>query len=495
MIDRLDPHSSYVPPEEVARRRERVRGSFGGVGIRYNVLNDTARVLSPIEDSPSAQAGIRAGDRIVSVEDSTAIGLSNQELRRRLTGPKGTQVRFTVVRPPTGERHTFTIRRAEISLSSIPSFYMIDDQTGYVDVDRFAQPTHDEFVRTITDLKDQGMHRLLLDLRGNQGGVMEAAIDVVDEFLGHPGQEIVRLEGRLPSTNQTRRTQAGGILKDEPVILLVDDRTASASEILAGTLQDHDRALIVGRRTYGKALVQKPYQLNDGSLLNLTVGRYYTPTGRLIQTPFDADDRQDYYATKASNQRTAVHDVRAYKESIPDSLTYRTVHGRTVFGGGGILPDYVVQPDTTTLSGFLRRGELDRFFAFFASEWVGAHERSLRNEWQNRRDAFLASYRIPEDALARFWTYAQRKEVLTLTASSEAVNPSRQVFSQTKTSAVAPLVRAHLRGQVANILFGSGAGQPALNEVDPTVQKALSLWPDSRELASYHTPASGRGDE
>lgn len=494
MLDRLDPHSSYTPAEEVARLRERIRGSFGGVGIRFDVLADTARVLSPIEGGPSAEAGLRAGDRIVAIEGAPAIGLSSEELRQRLTGAKGTQVTFTVYRPHLDERRTVTVRRDEIPLSSIRSSYMMDRKTGYVDIGRFAQPTHEEFVRTIDQLKDEGMDRLVLDLRGNDGGVMKAAIDVADEFLGEPNQEIVRLEGRIPSTNQTRRTQAGGILTDAPVILLVDRNTASASEILAGTLQDHDRALIVGRRTYGKALIQKPYQLNDGSLLHLTVGRYYTPTGRLIQTPYEAGDRQGYYQTKLE-QRTAVRDVRTYKDNIPDSLTYRTVHGRTVFGGGGILPDYVVKPDTSSLSGFLRRGELDRFFAFFATEWLADREGTLRNKWQRRPEDFLSSYRVPDEALSRFWSYAERNEVLTLTTDPESVNPSQQVFPRTETDAAADLVRAHVRGQMANVMFGEGTGQSALNQVDPTVQKALSLWDSSRELASYHSSSSGSSRE
>ncbi len=495
MLNRLDPHSSYTPSEEVASRRERMRGSFGGVGIRFNVVDDTARVLSPIQDSPSAEAGLRADDRIVAIEDATALGLSQRELRQRLTGPKGTNVTFTVYRPTTNERLTFTIRRAEIPLSSIRSSYMIDDETGYVDIGRFAQPTHKEFVRAVDQLKDANMNRLVLDLRGNNGGVMEAAIKIADEFLGKPSEEIVRLEGRIPNTNKTRRTRAGGILEDEPVILLVNDQTASASEILAGTLQDHDRALVVGQRTYGKALVQKPYQLNDGSLLNLTVGRYYTPTGRLIQTPYETGNLQDYYQTKVDQQRAAVQNIREYKDNIPDSLTYRTVHGRTVFGGGGILPDYVIQPDTTSLSGFLHHTDLDRFFLLFSSEWFAQHEQALRSKWQNRPEEFLSSYRIPKEALSRFWSYAQKKEVLTLTTDSASIDPSRQTFSKAETADATDLVRARLHGHMANVMFGEGTGQPALNEVDPTVQKALTLWPSSQELASYHASSSRSGGE
>jgi carboxyl-terminal processing protease len=433
-----------------------------------------------------------AGDRIVEIEDSTAIGLSTQAIRDRLTGPRGTEVTFTIYRPLSDERLTFTIRRGEIPLYSIHASYMIDDRTGYLEIGRFAKSTPDEFLRAVDELKDQGLERLVLDLRGNPGGVLESAVRIADEMLGAPGKTIVELKGRSPGTNQTWRTQSGGLLDEEPVTLLVNGNTASASEILAGALQDHDRALLVGRRTYGKGLVQKPFQLNDGSLLNLTVGAYYTPVGRFIQTPYEDGQEQASYEKTFTEQSGAVYRVRTFEEQIPDSLTYRTMHGRTVFGGGGIVPDYVVRPDTTSLSGFLRQRELDRFFAFFLGEWFPKHEQQLRGTWQNREDAFLSSYRVPEEALSAFWRYAERKGVLTLTATPAAADPGRQVYAESATQDVRPVVRAHVKGQLANVLFGDGTGQPTLNRMDPTVQEALSLWSSSQDLADYHTAASGR---
>lgn len=487
MLKRLDPHSQYVPPEEVDRKRDRMRGSFGGVGIRFDILNDTARVISSIDDGPSKRAGIRAGDRIIKVEGSSAIGLSQEDVRNRLTGKKGTSVSFTIYRPLTKKRLTFTITRDEIPLYSINSAYMVDNRTGYMEIGRFSKSTHDEFLKRVDALKEKGMERLLIDLRGNEGGVMEPAIKIADEMLGRPGMTIVETKGRVASANQTWRTQNGGALANAPVTLLVDRNTASSSEVLAGALQDHDRALLVGRRTYGKGLVQKSYSLNDESLLSLTVGAYYTPVGRFIQTPYENGSRKAYLKKKLSSRREAVYNVRAYKNSIPDSLTYHTEHGRTVFGGGGILPDYVIQPDTASLKGFLQRSEADRLFKFHASQWFSKHDQDLRSRWLSRKDEFLSTYNLPDQAVSSFWSYAQQREMLTLTTNSDSVAPHQNVFPKSETQAASDIVRTHVKGQLANVIFGNESGKPILNKFDPTVQKALSLWPSSQELASYHT--------
>ena len=488
MLDRLDPHSSYVPPEQAKRTRQSYEGSFGGIGIEFDVLDDTARVVSPLAGGPSQKAGLMAGDRIVKIKDSTAVGLSMQEIRKKLTGEIGTEVTFTVYRPLSDSRHTFTIERGEIPLYSISSSYMIDDKTGYIQVGRFAKSTTREFLQKVDTLKADGMERLVVDLRQNPGGVMQSAVQIADEMLGTAGQTIVETRGRSDNINQTFRAQDGGRLAHAPITVLVDGNSASASEILAGALQDHDRGLLVGRRTFGKALVQTPSRLNDDSFIQLTVGRYYTPVGRLIQTPYEKGDMQNYYEEKFANRRDAVYNVQKYKDSIPDSLTYETDHGRTVFGGGGILPDYVVAPDTTSLTGFLERSEVDRLFAVSARQWFSSHDQELRRTWRDRKDEFLQTYEVPDEAVSAFWDYVQEEEILTLTEQSDAVNPSEQTYPAADTAEAHDLVRHHLKGYVANTLFGQGAGQPVLNEVDPAVQRAMSLWPSSQELASYYAP-------
>jgi len=489
MLKSLDPHSTYVPAKQAQRTRDRYRGSFGGIGIRFDVLNDTARVVSPLAGGPSEKAGIIAGDRIVRIEDSTAVGLSMRDIRERLTGKIGTSVSFTVYRPLSDSRHDFTIKRGEIPLYSVHSSYMVDESTGYIEVGRFAKSTPEEFMEKVDTLKQQGMERLVVDLRQNPGGIMESAVQIADEMLGTGGTTIVETRGRSNRINQTLRANTGGALAHQPVTVLVDGNTASASEILAGALQDHDRGLIVGRRTFGKGLVQKPYRLNDGSFLQLTVGRYYTPVGRLIQTPYEKGKMEAYYEQKFANRHDAVFNVQKYRESIPDSLTYETDHGRTVFGGGGILPDYVVKPDTASISGFLQRSEVDRLFSVATRQWFSDHNKDLRGTWRNRKDEFLASYTVPDAAVSSFWAFVQEKEILTLTTTPDAVDPQKQVYLKEDADDARRIVRLHLKGYIANTLYGRGAGRPLLNQVDPTVQRAMSLWPASTDLAGYHTAA------
>ena len=489
MLESLDPHSSYIPSEQVRDTRDRYEGSFGGIGIRFEPASepsDTARVISPIAGGPSETVGVMAGDRIVEIEDSTAIGLSGNEIQNRLKGEIGTDVTLTVYRPLADKRLTFTIERGEIPLYSINSSYMVDEETGYIEIGRFAMSTHEEFLEKVDRLKSQGMERLVLDLRDNPGGVMQSAVKIADELLG-AGMTIVRTKGRSAEMNTQYRGQNGGALENQPVIVLMNRRSASASEILSGALQDHDRALLVGRRTFGKALVQKQFELNDGSLMQMTVGRYYTPVGRLIQTPYEKGNRQAYYEEKSSSFRDAVYNVEKYKDTIPDSLRYETDHGRTVFGGGGILPDYVVAPDTTSLSTFIRGSQVD---ALFARQWFSTHEKDLRSTWQEREEEFLASYQTPSAAVDSFWAYAQREDLLTLSSNPDEVDPTERIFSRSEAQSVRDMVRTRLKGRLANVMYGTGTGQPVLNQTDPIFQRAMSLWPSSKELAGYHASSA-----
>jgi carboxyl-terminal processing protease len=489
MLESLDPHSSYIPADQVRDTRDRYEGSFGGIGIRFEPAgepSDTARVISPIAGGPSETVGVMAGDRIVEIEDSTAIGLSGNEIQNRLKGKIGTDVTLTVYRPLADKRLTFTIERGEIPLYSVNSSYMVDEQTGYIEIGRFAMSTHEEFLEKVDRLKGQGMERLVIDLRDNPGGVMQSAVKIADELLG-AGMTIVRTKGRSAEMNTRYRGQGGGALENQPVIVLMNRRSASASEILSGALQDHDRALLVGRRTFGKALVQKQFELNDGSLMQMTVGRYYTPVGRLIQTPYEKGNRQAYYEEKSSSFRDAVYNVEKYKDTIPDSLRYETDHGRTVFGGGGILPDHVVAPDTTSLSTFIRGSQVD---ALFARQWFSTHEKDLRSTWQEREDEFLASYQTPSAAVDSFWAYAQREDLLTLSSNPDEVDPTERIFSRSEAQSVRDMVRTRLKGRLANVMYGTGTGQPVLNQTDPIFQRAMSLWPSSKDLAGYHASSA-----
>src|SRR5690606_17462886 len=409
MLRNLDPHSTYISAEEAESVQQSYQGSFGGIGIWFEILrndddpsDDTVRVVSIISDGPSEKAGLMPGDRIVSIADSSAIGLTENEVTSKLKGKIGTQVKIEVKRRGVQEPIPFTLTRDEIPLYTVDTSYMLDDATGYLRISRFSMATYDEFMDHVRELQEQGMQQLILDLRSNPGGIMEAAIQIVDEIV--PGDEmIVYTKGRRDEATSAYRTRRAGVLEDTPVIVLVNEYSASASEIVAGALQDHDRALIIGQRTFGKGLVQNQFPLPDGSYLHMTVARYYTPSGRLIQTPYENGDTKDYYATKMATLGEATFHPNEYIESIPDSLRYKTEHGRDVFGGGGILPDVIVQPDTTPVTTAVLHNGLD---FRFVRQWFLEQEGQLRDTWGDRQEAFIDEFEVGDDLWNAFWEYA-----------------------------------------------------------------------------------------
>jgi len=485
MLKELDPHSSYISAEEVKEVQESYRGSFGGIGIWFEIVNDTAQVVSPITDGPSEKVGVMSGDRIVAIEDSNAVGLSSEGIQNRLKGPIGTDVQMTVKRPGMNKRMTFTITRDEIPLYSIDGAYMIDNQTGYIKINRFAMTTHEEFLDSLRVLKSKGMEQLVLDLRNNPGGVMKSAIKIADELLAS-GHTIVKTRGRDQNMNNQFGASSGDTFESQPVIVLVNGNSASASEIVSGALQDEDRALIVGQRTFGKALIQKQFELTDGSMLQMTVGRYYTPVGRLIQTPYKDGNLEDYYDKKFSDYDEATFDPSKYKDSIPDSLKYTTDHGRTVFGGGGILPDYVVKPDTTGLIRAVVGNGLDRLFV---RDWFTHHEQRLRDTWTNRRQEFIDAYAVDDQTLNAFWSFAEEKGI-TLTSDPAKVSVKDGVFLQAEAANEKARLKTYLKARIAGRLYGGRASIPILNQVDPDLREALTLWDRAQELAAYHTPST-----
>ena len=484
MVNSLDPHSTYIPADRAEDVKDSYQGSFGGIGIVFEVPSDTARVISPVAGGPSEEMGVMAGDRIVGIEDSSAVGLSSNEIQNRLKGEIGTEVTMTVYRPTMDERMSFTLTREEIETQSVRSPYMVDEKTGYINITRFTMKTHDEFREATATLLDQGMERLVLDLRGNPGGVMRSSWQIANEMLGE-NMTIVKTKGRSEQMNQTISAQPGGMLADQPVIVLVDRGSASASEILSGALQDHDRAFIVGRRTFGKGLIQKQFDLGDKSVLQMTVGRYYTPVGRLIQSPYERGDREDYYKEKFSTINQATYHLNEYRESIPDSLAYQTDHGRTVFGGGGILPDYVVQPDTTALTYLVRSG-LDYAFA---RKWFTKNETDLRKTWQERPDEFKASFEPSDEMMDEFWTFTEENGV-TITENPDSVDTSERIYAKATAEEEQAFVSTRVKGYLARLLYGRGVARPILNQADPIFREAMSLWPSSQKLAAYHTQSA-----
>ncbi len=487
MLDDLDPHSVYVSAEDAQDMQERFQGSFGGIGIWFEIArndddlrDDTVRVMSVIGDGPSERAGLMAGDRIVRIDDSTAVGLSEDEVTSRLKGEIGTQVDVTVQRPGAGAPLEFTLTRDAIPLYTVDASYMVDDETGYIRVSRFSQETYNEFIEHARALKDEGMERLVLDLRSNTGGYMSEAIEIVDEMV--PGRKtVVYTRGRRPETTSTYRTRRTGILEKEPVIVLVNAYSASASEIVAGALQDHDRALIVGQRTFGKGLVQHQFALPDESVLQMTVARYYTPSGRLIQTPYDDGDQEDYYEEKFASLEDATYRPGEYSDSIPDSLRYKTAHGRDVFGGGGILPDYIVKPDTLEpLRQVLGRG-LDRRFA---RKWFREDERRLRDLWRDREEEFGSAFDVSDDLWAAFVAFAADPEADDSLSEVSAEADSARTAMADALQAHRETLEVHLRGRIAQEFFGHKAWYAVYKEVDPELNAALGLWGLAENLAT-----------
>ncbi len=476
MLTELDPHSVYITAEEMQELRESYQGSFGGIGIWFEMVEDTARVVATISGGPSEAVGLQPGDRIIAIEDSSAIGLSSTEIQKRLKGPEGTKVKVTIRRLGVREPLEFVITRGRIPLYTVVAAYMLDDRTGYIRISRFAMTTYDEFLDHLDRLKRQGMERLVLDLRGNPGGIMEAAVELVDELLPE-GYTIVYTRGRIAQAEMTRRSTSGGRFETRPVIVLVDRNSASASEIVAGALQDNDRALIVGLRTFGKGLVQNQFPLSDGSVIQLTVARYYTPSGRLIQTPYHGGDIEDYYRQKFADYETTVFHPEDYIHEIPDSLKYQTVHGRTVFGGGGILPDIVVPPDTNSILMEISRRNLA---STFIRTWFNQHEQAIRQQWNNRRDAFMASFTVDDALWQAFLDYARQQGLF----SEDAIHPFTIAQAEAHRETISILLKAYLAWQ----LFGREASIPLFNQIDPVVQEALKHWDRAEALAAHFAP-------
>jgi carboxyl-terminal processing protease len=481
MLEALDPHSSYISRAELQDIQESYQGSFGGVGIYFEVLQDTARVISTISEGPSEKAGVLAGDRIVGINDSNAVGLTADQVREQLRGEIGTQVSMTVQRAATGRKQTLAVTRDRIPLYTVDAAYMYDAQTGYIRINRFAMTTYEEFMDAMQDLKSQGMQRLVLDMRSNPGGIMEGAIRIADELLG--GNEmIVYTQGRDPGAAATFRSRRGGSFSTEPVIVLVNEYSASASEIVAGALQDHDRALIVGQRTFGKGLVQNQFPLPDGSVLQMTVARYYTPSGRLIQTPYEAGDQADYIAQKFKDYDAVNFDPVRYAGEMPDSLTFRTANDRIVFGGGGILPDQIVARDTAAVLRIVNGNMLD---AMFAREYFADNERQLRERWTDRRTEFARDFQVTSAMWNAFIEHVEEAGI-TVADDPQAASVSNGVVPRQQLAQYRNHIETLIKGRIAQELYGGRAWFDVYKNIDPELNAAIQLWDRAEMLAGYH---------
>lgn len=484
MLEELDPHSSFIPARDLQEVQESFEGSFGGVGIRFEVEKDTARVVNTIPDGPSEKAGLMAGDRIVAIQDSSAIGIRDDGVRARLKGPIGTAVRVTIKRPGVSQPRTFTITRGRVAINTVDASFMADNQTGYIRIAYFAQTTYAEFREHLDRLKAQGMQRLVLDLRDNPGGIMSSAVKIADEFL--PGGDvIVSTKSRHRRYEQAETATPGGVFETQPVIVLLNAYSASASEILAGALQDHDRALVVGQRSFGKGLVQTQFPLSDGSVLQMTISRYLTPSGRLIQTPYThGEAEEDYLEEKFAGRNEETFNPRLYADRVPDSLKFRTEHGRIVFGGGGILPDVVVIPDTMSVLIGMNMQNTD--FRFARAEFERT-EQALRARYGTDVAKFAREFRVDEAMWQRFTAFATENaeggQPLVLTAGG-AANPHERSYPRSAFEAARPDLERRIKAMMARNLFGSEQWYPIAMPTDPTFREAMRQWGQASQLAS-----------
>ncbi|MEQ8303969.1 MAG: S41 family peptidase [Cyclobacteriaceae bacterium] len=456
MLTKLDPHSAYIPAKEREEANEDLRGNFEGIGIEFNIFQDTLVVVAALSGGPSEAVGLRSGDRIIKVDDENiaGVGLRNAEVTKKLKGPKGTEVKIEVLRRNVEEQITFNIIRDKIPQFSVDASYMINPEIGYIKVSRFSQTTYKEFRDAMEKLQSAGMKKLILDLQGNPGGYMNQAIDLADDFLP-AGEKVVFTKGKDKRYNSDALSTNRGEFEKGDLIVLVNEGSASASEIVAGALQDNDRALIVGRRSYGKGLVQSPFDLNDGSELRLTISRYYTPSGRSIQKPYS--DNQEYSRDIAKRYK---HGEFFHADSIKfsDSLKYLTLNGRTVYGGGGIMPDYFVPLDTTLNSRYLNALFNSNSFQEYAFNY------SLENKAQLEAmgfDKFQHGFSVSDAMFNDLLAVGKRNGV---TPNLQDLNTNKKVFE------------IFLKANIARRIWGSESFYPIFNETNEILQQAIQLF-------------------
>lgn len=459
MLEKLDPHSTYTDAEETKEMTEPLQGNFDGIGIQFNMLTDTLYVIQVIPGGPSEKVGLMAGDRIILVDDTLISGvkMKNTDIMKRLRGTKGTEVRVKVSRSNTPELIEFKIIRGKIPVYSLDAAYMADKTTGYIKLNRFAASSADEFREALVKLKKQGMKSLILDLQGNGGGYLNVAIDIADEFLDKD-KLIVYTEGSKQPREEAKSTIRGDF-KEGRLVVLVDETSASASEILSGAVQDWDRGVIVGRRTFGKGLVQKPIPLPDGSMIRLTVSRYYTPTGRSIQKPYVSGNQADYNHDLIDRYNRGEL-MSADSIHFPDSMKYNTLETkRTVYGGGGIMPDVFIPVDTTRYTDYHRNVVAAGLVNRLSMNYLDQH----RNE-MNKKYPKFAQYKQNFNV-----TDEMMQELLTL-ADNDKIKFNEEEYNRSK-----PLIMLQIKALIARDLYDMTEYFQVINAENTSLEEALRI--------------------
>ncbi len=454
LVKNLDPHSSYIPASEFRRMNDPLTGSFEGIGIEFNMINDTLVVINPIAGGPSEEAGIMPGDRIIQVEDAVIAGVNKatDEVVDMLMGEKGTTVEVKVKRAGLPDLLSFSLTRDEIPSYSLDIAYMVDDRTGYIRLNKFSATTYQEFVGGLVDLKAQGMEQMILDLRGNGGGFLEAAIEVADELLKRD-ELIVYTDGRSRQRSYAYSTREGRF-ESQPLVVLIDEWSASASEIIAGAVQDNDRGLVAGRRSFGKGLVQEQIQLRDGSALRLTVARYYTPTGRSIQKPYS--EGEEAYFSEFIQRYHNGEMMSPDSIHFDDSLRFETPAGRTVYGGGGIMPDIFVPLGGDNDVGFFNRVFNRGHIYTFAFDYADRNRTEVKSH--DSAAHFVRHFEITEDIYRSFLQYAEGK----------GTSIPDQISAEARTQ-----IETNLKAYIGRNIFGPEAFYPVLHTADTAFKKAL----------------------
>lgn len=479
ILENLDPHSSYSTKEETTSSQETMQGSFSGIGIQFNMQKDTLYVVQTIAGGPSEKVGILPGDRFIAVDDSIIAGrkLKNTDIMKRLRGPKGTKVNIKVKRGSNAELLEFRITRDDIPLNSIDAVYMADGKTGYIRLSRFAATSYKEFKDAITKLKKQGMQQLILDLTDNGGGYMQIAAQIANEMLNR-GNLIVYTQGRK-SPRQNLNADGSGTFRTQKVVVMINQFSASASEILSGAVQDWDRGVVVGRRSFGKGLVQREFLLPDSSSFRLTIARYYTPSGRNIQKPYIKGDREDYDKDIIDRYN---HGELQSADSIhfADSLKHTTLRlHRTVYGGGGIMPDVFVPLDTTQYTDYHRRLVAKGIIPQFALRYVDKNRADLKAQYPDAQK-FIKEFTVTDEMLNN----------LVDAGKAEKVDFDKSQFAKSK-----EMLRTFVKAAIANDLFSTGAYFQIVNEQNDIYKEALSIINDDARYRKIISPRTEQTPE
>lgn len=456
IVAKLDPHSVYIPAKDLEAVNSELEGSFSGIGVQFNIQNDTVMIVSVISGGPSEKVGLMAGDRLIKVNDTSFVGkdvISNEKVLRKLRGPKGTEVKLGIKRQGTKEMLSYIVTRGEIPINSVTVAYIIEPGIGFIGLNNnFGQNTYNEFLHAIAELRAKGARKYIIDLRENSGGLMDVAIQMINEFLPK-GQMIVYSEGKAYPRAEAKANGSGTSINN-PLVVLIDEFSASASEIFAGAIQDNDRGMIIGRRSFGKGLVQTQIPFSDGSAVRLTVARYYTPSGRSIQKPYEIGKGQDY---EMDLIRRIEHGEFDSKDSIhmTDTLTFKTAKGRIVHGGGGIMPDIFVPRDTSQYSPYLTKVVNYGYTYQYAFQYTDRNREKLKQykTWQEM-DKYLSSQNLLNEFIAF--------------ASEKGVQPNQREINISKN-----LIQNQIKSYIVRNILGENNFFPLLNTTDETVKKAL----------------------